>query len=217
MLKLLSLKIFLQKNFVFSLSFFLSFFEEENFSRVWRKYWWSWGLRIVECVFSTQHQHFCLGMYISVCFYPRLSTPQEGCDRMPTLKLYTVSLNSVCSFSTTGFHIKNKNRNLPFDLPNICQKRLVWFGVFWFYGLSTIVGYLTPNPLYTYVLKIYDFVRFGFMLYQPLYDKSSLYIYIKYIWFGLGRFCCISTIVDYLMINPCCGADKHVDSTNCFS
>ena len=26
----------------------------------------------------------------------------------------------------------------------------------WFYGISTIVGYLMPNPLYTYILNIYD-------------------------------------------------------------
>ena len=47
-------------------------------------------------------------------------------------------------------------------------------GLIWFYGISTIVGYLMPNPLYTYILNIYDLV-----------------------WFG-G----ISTIVGYLMPNP---------------
>ena len=25
---------------------------------------------------------------------------------------------------------------------------LVWFGLVWFYGISTFVGYLTPNPFY---------------------------------------------------------------------
>ena len=35
-----------------------------------------------------------------------------------------------------------------------------------FYGIPTIVGYLMPNPLYTYIL-IY-MTWFGFMLYQPL-------------------------------------------------
>ena len=45
-----------------------------------------------------------------------------------------------------------------------------------FYGISTIVGYLMPNPLYTYILK--------------------------YIWFGLVGFYGISTIVGYLMPNP---------------
>ena len=32
--------------------------------------------------------------------------------------------------------------------------------------------------------------------------KSSLYIYIKYIWLSLVGFCCIWTIVGYLMPNP---------------
>ena len=37
-----------------------------------------------------------------------------------------------------------------------------------FYGISTIVGNLMPNPLNTYELDIYDFVGLGFMAYQPL-------------------------------------------------
>ena len=37
-----------------------------------------------------------------------------------------------------------------------------------FYGISIIVGYLMPNPLYTYLLNIYDLVWMGFMAYQPL-------------------------------------------------
>ena len=48
--------------------------------------------------------------------------------------------------------------------------KYIWFG--WvglgFYGLLTIVGYSMPNPLYTYILNIYDLVGFGFMAYQPL-------------------------------------------------
>ena len=46
-----------------------------------------------------------------------------------------------------------------------------WFGfvgLVGFYGISTIVGYLMPNPLYTYILNIYDLVWLGFMAYQPL-------------------------------------------------
>ena len=36
-----------------------------------------------------------------------------------------------------------------------------------------------------------------------LFDaKSSLYIYIKYVWFGFVVFYSISTIVGYLMLNP---------------
>ena len=38
----------------------------------------------------------------------------------------------------------------------------------WFYGISSIVGYLMPNPVHTYILDIYDLVWFGFMAYQLL-------------------------------------------------
>ena len=40
--------------------------------------------------------------------------------------------------------------------------------LFGFYGISTIVGYLMPNPLYTYILNIYDLLWLGFMACQPL-------------------------------------------------
>ena len=42
------------------------------------------------------------------------------------------------------------------------------FALVGFYGISTNVGYLRPNPLYTYILNIYDLVWLGFMSYQPL-------------------------------------------------
>ena len=43
---------------------------------------------------------------------------------------------------------------------------MIWFG--WVLCISTIVDYLMPNLLYTYILNIYDLVWFGFMAYQPL-------------------------------------------------
>ena len=46
--------------------------------------------------------------------------------------------------------------------------KYIEFGLIAFYGLSTIVGYLRPNPLYAFILNIYDLVGFGFMAYQPL-------------------------------------------------
>ena len=54
--------------------------------------------------------------------------------------------------------------------------KYIWFGLIGFYGISTIVVYLMPNPI--------------------------LYIYIEYIWFALVGFYGISTIVDYLIPNP---------------
>ena len=41
----------------------------------------------------------------------------------------------------------------------------VGFGLVGFYGISTIVGYLKPNPLYTYILHTYDLFCLGFMSY----------------------------------------------------
>ena len=45
---------------------------------------------------------------------------------------------------------------------------MIWFGLVWLYGISNIVGYLMPNPLYTYISNIYDVISLGFMAYQPL-------------------------------------------------
>ena len=42
----------------------------------------------------------------------------------------------------------NKNEK---GLKNFYKTSFVWF-----YGISTIVGYLILNPVYTYILDIYD-------------------------------------------------------------
>ena len=46
----------------------------------------------------------------------------------------------------------------------------VWHGLVWFYCISTIVGYLMPNPFYTniFILNMYGMVWFGFIAYQQL-------------------------------------------------
>ena len=84
---------------------------------------------------------------------------------------------------------------------------MIWFGWVGFYGISTIVGYWMPNPFYTYILNIYDLVWLGWVLWhinhcRLLNAKSFLYLYIRYIWFGLVGFYGISTIVGYWMPNP---------------
>ena len=48
------------------------------------------------------------------------------------------------------------------------KKKKTGLRLVWFYGISFIIGYLMPNPLYTYILNMYDFVWLGFMAYQPL-------------------------------------------------
>ena len=43
-----------------------------------------------------------------------------------------------------------------------------WFGFVWLYGISTIVGYLIPNPFYIYILNVYDLVSLTYIAYQTL-------------------------------------------------
>ena len=33
---------------------------------------------------------------------------------------------------------------------------MICFGLVWFYGISTTVGYLLPNPVHTHFLNVYD-------------------------------------------------------------
>ena len=104
----------------------------------------------------------------------------------------TVSLYYIFFNFFINIHFFSENYSDNFDLVR-------------FYGISTIVGCLMPNPLYTYILNIYDLVWLGLwhINHCRLFDaKSSLYIYIKYIWFGLVWFYGLSTIVGYLMPNP---------------
>ena len=64
--------------------------------------------------------------------------------------------------------------------------KYIEFALVGFYGISTIVGYLMPNPLYTYILNINDIVCWilGHINYWRLFNaKSSFYIYIKYLQF----------------------------------
>ena len=53
-----------------------------------------------------------------------------------------------------------------------------------------------------YTTNIYGLVLWHINPYRLFNAKSSLYIYIKYIWFGSVWFYGISSLVDYLMLNP---------------
>ena len=44
----------------------------------------------------------------------------------------------------------------------------IGFGWAGFNGISTIVDYFGPNPLYSYILNIHDLVVLCFMTYQTL-------------------------------------------------
>ena len=82
---------------------------------------------------------------------------------------------------------------------------MIWFGLVWFYGKATIVGYLMPNPYLYIFIKYIWFGLVGFYgistIVGYLKPNPYLYISIKYIWFGLVGFYSISTIVGYFMQN----------------
>ena len=67
---------------------------------------------------------------------------------------------------TKNIKLESQGGHFTLDLMTIDKESNLWFGLVGFYGISTLVGYLMPNPLYTHVLNIYDLVWFGFMAYQ---------------------------------------------------
>ena len=74
--------------------------------------------------------------------------------------------------------------------------KYIWFGLVGFYGISTIVGYSMPNPLYTYILNWVNRVSIpatGRYCLATLMSSDrtkqiclwmTIEIYIKCIWFG---------------------------------
>ena len=82
-----------------------------------------------------------------------------------------------------------------------------WLG---FNGISTIIGYLMPDPLYTYYIW-FGLVELWHINHCKLFNaKSCLYIYIEYIWFSLVGFYGISTIVGYFMPNTPYTCDIYI-------
>ena len=45
---------------------------------------------------------------------------------------------------------KERERERERERENETEREGVWFGLVWFYGRSTIVGYFIPNPFFTY-------------------------------------------------------------------
>ena len=88
--------------------------------------------------------------------------------------------------------------------------KYIWFGLVWFYGISAIGSYLMPNPLYTYILNIYDLVWLVLWHINHCRLFNAKYIYIKYIGFGLVWFYGISTNVGHSMPNPFFTVSTHI-------
>ena len=67
---------------------------------------------------------------------PGSSWPQP---RFPAIELLQFEINSEISHKIKSLVYKDLEPG---------------FGLVWFYGISTIVGYLMPNPVFTYILNI---------------------------------------------------------------
>ena len=85
-------------------------------------------------------------------------------------------------------------------------------GLVWFYGMSTIVGYAMPNPVYTYILDIYDLetqvkkvkwfqvllcitnnsIKHQSFIYSQLNDETVLFLTIQ---FSISHFFALSLFV----------------------
>ena len=120
------------------------------------------------------------------------------------LYTYIMNLYMIC----LGWVLYHINLCRLFNVKSSLYMDIKYIGFGWvgFYGISTIVGYLMPDPLYTYIMNLY-MICLGWVLYHinlcRLFNvKSSLYMDIKYIGFGWVGFYGISTIVGYLMPNP---------------
>ena len=57
---------------------------------------------------------------------------------------------------------------MGYSIPNPHTYILDIYDFAGFYDISTIVNYLIPDPLYTYILNIHDLIWLGFMAYQLL-------------------------------------------------
>ena len=65
----------------------------------------------------------------------------------------------------------------------------------WFYGISSIVGYLMPNPVNSYILNIYDLVWFGLVLWHINHCRlfNPVHTYILNMLYNCGRIFFISS------------------------
>ena len=88
----------------------------------------------------------------------------------------SISQIAVSTYRTVWYAFKQRNQTKPVvvDIQPAFQKTKksclmhLLISLVWFNGISTAVGYLMPNPFYTYILDIYDLVWLGFMAYQSL-------------------------------------------------
>ena len=68
---------------------------------------------------------------------------------------------------------------------------MIWLGWVWFYGISTIVGYLMPNPLYTYGSVRYQLLEKAmefFWIPEDIKNLISTYFKRTYVRFSNNKY-----------------------------
>ena len=80
---------------------------------------------------------------------------------------FHMALCHIWAKSLVNFHI-NPCRSFNAKSFLYIYIKYMSFGLVGFYGVSTLVGHLMPNPFYTYILNIHDLVWLGIMADQPL-------------------------------------------------
>ena len=58
---------------------------------------------------------------------------------------------------------------------------MIWFGMVWFYGILTIVGYIMPNPFYTYISNIWYLKHFV----NKIFKRACVHFLHTVKWFHL--------------------------------
>ena len=85
-------------------------------------------------------------------------------------------------------HVASRGTQLAIDKKDVSWVELVSIPnphhLVMFYGISTIVGYLMPNPFYTYVLSMVWFGFYGILTIVGYLMPNPLYTYILNIGFG---------------------------------
>ena len=79
-----------------------------------------------------------------------------------------------------------KSRSLNVKSSSYIYIKYIWLGLFGFYSISKIIGYLMLCSLYIYILNIYDlfFLFYGISIIAVYLRPNPPYIYIYIIWFG---------------------------------
>ena len=70
---------------------------------------------------------------------------------MPFIKTEKDRIKKIKSFINKNYRWKHQKDEADMKSSSIDSFGLVWFGLVEFYGISILVSYLMPNPVYTYV------------------------------------------------------------------